>query len=243
MALPAEAQSKPRGPRPPLPEIPKLHLAPCVPNSTSLGSCLSSVASTPQMATLAIPHLNLSGRASNPDIGNVSLGSTLPSLGLPQLLDLSAFPPAASKKERHDVVICVPFTELSTDVQATQFRECATSVFGNVTVSDVPISCLVVEPEDIDTAIPTLQEIDAAFQDAEHLPFLIEQVEEQCVKLARQTEQNISEIEALKAEQQALMIEKAVLAERIRATKEDITQIMDVRAGLSLDIEKLSRKK
>ena len=237
MTVPADAPSKPRGPRPPLPEIPNLNL---VPNSSGLdsGHSMLSSASTPQLATLASPNLSLSGRASNPEIAGTNFGSTLPSLGLPQLLDLSGFSPTSSKKEKHDVVICIPYAELANDVQAKDFHSVASTVFGEVTVTDVPISCLVVEPDGPNNAVPTMQDIDVAFQNIEHLPYLIEQVEEQCVRLARQTEQSMSEMEALKAEQQALMVEKAVLAERISGLRQETKQIEERTAGLRKHVDR-----
>ena len=207
---------------------------------------LGSAASAPQLAPTAVPTLSFGFGNPNPSVPSLSLagGPGLPSLGLggSNKLDLTRLPPAASRRERHEVVICVPYVDLEGNDAVEEFKASAPGVFGEVAFSNCPDSRLIVEPKGKESAIPSLQVIDAAYQESEHLPLLIDQANDECAKLAHQIELMIAEMEALKTEREALKVGNAVLEERIRGVKEDSRRFAEAAVRVKRDFDSFVQK-
>jgi hypothetical protein len=147
-----------------------------------------------------------------------------------------------ARHERHDVVICLPFTEFSNDLHFDDLVKSLDSRFGH----GAQIGQIRRSPADWvveraaapgESAIPTLQTIDAAFQDVTHLPWLIEQADAEYAELANQIEESREDIDRLVAEKQELAVGNAVLAERLRAAREDAQRISDGAARVRRDFD------
>lgn len=206
---------------------------------------LGSAASAPQLAPTSVPALNFGFGNPNPSVPSLAIaGETVPGLGLAGSgrLDLSRLPPAASRKEKHEIVICVPYIDLETDAQLSEFRQTARKLFGDVSVCECPIERVIVEPNGEQSAIPSLQAIDAAYQESEHLPLLIDQANDECSKLSHQIELSITEMEALKTEREALKVGNAVLEERIRSVQEDSRRFADAAVRVKRDFDNFVAK-
>jgi hypothetical protein len=123
-------------------------------------------------------------------------------------------------------VICLLYAEFESKALFASFEARLTSRFGRGAV----LTQIRPSPEEwviensrpgSESAIPSLQTLDAAFQDNEHCPFLIDQAEAEAAALASQIEQTGTEIEASRAEKERPAVETAVLREKIRATQEE----------------------
>jgi hypothetical protein len=149
-------------------------------------------------------------------------------LGLEGLVASAPPPPA-----RFGVVICVPYAEFTTEAQFASLDANLASRFGReVTMAQIRQSPehWVIENSrpGSESAIPSLQMLDAAFQVIEHHPFLIDQAEAEGAALSAQTEEARMEIEAVCAKKERLAIEIAILQEKVRVTQRDSRKFADV---------------
>jgi hypothetical protein len=85
--------------------------------------------------------------------------------------------------------------------------------------------------------IPSLQAIDSAYQEARHLPVLIDQANQEHLQLSQQFEHNLSEIDAMKAEKEALAVEIAVLREKLRVAREEANIFSDATVRVKRDFD------
>jgi hypothetical protein len=191
---------------------------------------VSASASVPlSIPPLGIPLLPLSSAAGNP-----------PKFGLS--LNLSALPPGASKSASHQVIICLPHRDYATESQFKEFRDSLTQVFGPKAV----LTQLGHDPNrwlvESDSTIPALQTIDTAYQEAAHLPTLIDQANHEHAQLSQQIEQSIAEIDAIRAEKEALAVEAAVLREKLRVAREDTQRFSEVACRIKRDFDDFVEK-
>jgi hypothetical protein len=203
---------------------------------------------------LAIPALNLSAvpKVNDPsptserpiDVGAhhcaappIPLFQPAVSLSL-ESLRTGAPPPFA----RSEVAICVPYATFKNKAQFASLEANLTSRFGRAAV----LTQIRLSPEEwviensrpgSESAIPSLQTLDAAFQDIEHCPFLIDHAEAQGAALASQIEQARAEIEAIRAEKERLAIETAVLRERVRTTQEEGRRFAEAAVRVKRDFD------
>jgi hypothetical protein len=158
------------------------------------------------------------------------------------LLNLTNLPPAAAKSEKHNVFICAPFAEFETEIEFPNFQKNLESTFGPGTsifelTKNPPQWIVEGSPDATESTIPSLDVIDAAYQDVEHLPFLIDQVESEGARLGIQLEQEVAEIEGLRNEREQLRIEIAVLNEKVQAVRAESVRFAEAAARVKGDFD------
>jgi hypothetical protein len=93
-----------------------------------------------------------------------------------------------------------------------------------------------------ESAVPSIQAVDAAFQDAEHFPFLVEQADAEGALLAAQIDQTRAEIEALRAEKERAAVEVAVARERLRVTQGEAARFAEAAVRVKRDFDIFVKK-
>jgi hypothetical protein len=129
----------------------------------------------------------------------------------------------------------LPFSEFYIRQQFSELENSLPSVFGRGSrVSQVEQSRWVIEKDDRsrESAIPTLQMIDAAFQEVEHFPGLMERVTRDYGELGQFIEACTAEIERLRAAKERMATQNSVLRERIRKTQEQSREFAAARAAI-----------
>jgi outer membrane murein-binding lipoprotein Lpp len=184
-----------------------------------------------------------SNRSSKPEGLSLARRQGLDPIPAPSL----TLPVRRARQERHDVVICLPFAEFSDDLHFDDLVKSLGSRFGQGTqirpIRRSPSEWVVERAAAPgESAIPALQTIDAAFQDVSHLPFLIEQADAEYAELARQIDESRDEMDRLVAEKQELAVGNAVLAEKLRAAREDAQRFGDGAARVRRDFDVFLQK-
>ena len=166
---------------------------------------------------MELPKLNLGG------IGGTGFGTG--GLGL----NLSSIPSGKAKDEHHYVFLCAPY---KTDISQQQFEEIkqnANDEFGRSTklfqLTKMPEQWVLQPQENTANAIPSLAVIDSAYQDLEHLPHLIGDVNYQQTVLTKELDNKMGENEKLLEEKHNLQIENAILEERIKNAELQIAML------------------
>ncbi|KAH0792293.1 hypothetical protein GPJ56_003819 [Histomonas meleagridis] len=178
-----------------------------------------------------IPPLNLSlvstPRNNTPILNQPSRSISIGALGDQAELDLAQISTETNKRERHDVLLCIPYYVFSTKSELESFTKLIPCKFGEgseiTQVSNFPIDTYVIEGAPNSGAprtIPSLQNIDAAYQNIENIPFLIDQTTKECTLLTSHIEQTLERIEDLRNEREKQKIENALLKERIKVAKQ-----------------------
>lgn len=161
---------------------------------------------------MQLPALNLKGIGGG--FGTGGLG-----------LNLSAIPAGKAKSETHFVYLCKFYKELNDD-EIEELKANAEDTFGEGTkviqLTKVPEQYVIQPPEKLANSIPTLPAIDAAYQDVSNIPFLIDECYVQQALLTKEIDQSALECDNLIAEKQKLLIENAVLEERIRNAEAEL---------------------
>jgi hypothetical protein len=239
-ALSLGASAAPRGP----PDVPRLNLSASAsaapPDVPPLGLGEGAAPPAPRgrpeiPAARGIPALNLSAVPKASD-GPGRSGPAGLSFGL-GLASLPTAPPVQSA-----VLICVPYAELATAAQLSALQERLPAEFNESTEmaqirKSPPEFVIENRRQAAASAIPSLQALDAAFQDTEHLPFLIDQADTEAARLSAQTEHTREEIEALRAEKETLAIDTALLRERLRAVREETRKFAEAAARVKRDFD------
>jgi len=122
------------------------------------------------------------------------------------------------------ILICLPHAELTNAAQLTDVQESAHSLFGcDSRIFKVRPNRLVVARDDAtgDSAIPSFATIDGAFQAVDLLQFSIDQADSECAILGEEVERAESELDEAQAEKQSLLVQNALLREKIRAAQEE----------------------
>jgi hypothetical protein len=199
-----------------------------------------------------MPGLNLGGGGGLPSLGlgeqaaPAAAGKSPPGLSLGGLglgaLNLTNLPPAAAKSEKHKVIICAPYAEVNTDAEFHVVEESLEETFGEgTTIIELPTEparwIIEADPAAIESAIPSLEAIDAAYQDTEHLPYLIDQANREGSDLNQQIEQEITEIESLKKEREDLRISIAVLNEKLENAKAESLRFSEAAIRVKKDFD------
>jgi hypothetical protein len=92
------------------------------------------------------------------------------------------------------------------------------------------------------SSIPTLQTIDVSYQEVAHLPVLIDQANNEHAQLSQQIEQSIAEIDAIRAEKEALAIETAVLREKLRVANDETQRFGQAAMRIKRDFDEFVQR-
>lgn len=170
------------------------------------------------------------------------------SIGIPGLgINLGQLPPASCKSDIQQIYICLPYREFAGEKQFSEFQNSYQEQFGNEAkieqISKNPNQWVVVRPENIsESVIPTIDEIDRAYQESEHLPANIEQVNCESVLLTRQIEMSSSENELMKSQKEQLKVEIAVLREKLARVQEESQMFSNSAKKIKQDFDSMMNK-
>lgn len=184
--------------------------------------------------TSFIPRLNLASTSRHTQSMNISRTNSsfnssgkaaIPGLNL-QTLNLSNLPPNSSKNECHQVIICLNYNaengllndndQLSKQISNSLNQKVKLEDLGDITVIESN------ENDDLDSAIPSIQAIDLAYQNLENYPFLIKQNTSEISNLTNFIDDTFTEISELTKLREKLKIENVLLKERINVAHEEM---------------------
>ena len=155
--------------------------------------------------------------SSAPELNISAKRPLIPGLNF-ESIDLSDFPPHSSKVERHHVLICFHYQKQEIEKEKDLSKLYEKDFNQNVKVNDID-DFLVIEANDNDESeknnIPSIQTIDLAFQNLDHLPELIKQTSNESSHLTNVIDDTLTELSQLRELKEKLKIENALIKERI----------------------------
>lgn len=160
-------------------------------------------------------------------------------------LDLTDYPPHSSKIEHHPVLICLHYKK-QMEVEKEDLAELFEKDFNqNVRLNEIN-EYLVIEASDNDDSeknnIPTIQSIDLAFQNLDHLSFLIKQTNSESSHLTNVIDETLSEITQLRDKKESLKIENALIRERINVGNSDLKKFARTAEQMKKDFDSFISK-
>jgi hypothetical protein len=136
----------------------------------------------------------------------------------------------------------VRYAELATDAELRDLEGRLPEHFGEFTeiaqIRKSPPEYVIENGrQTVASAIPSSQAIDAAFQDTEHLPFLIDQADTEGARVSAQIEHTREEIDVLRIEKEGLAIDTALLRERLRNVREETKKFSEAAVRVKRDFD------
>ena len=198
-----------------------------IPTLNSKPAHLKALASDPIIPPLNLNLVSNTPNDTKPLNETPSRSISINALGDQIELDLSQISSESGKRERHEVLFCIPFSVFPTAPEFELFAKKVPSSFGEgsqiTQVSNFPIKKWVIEGTPnigAPTAIPSIQSIDAAYQNIGNIPFLIDQTTKECSLLTSHIEQTLARIEEMRNQREKLKIENALLRMKINLAKQ-----------------------
>ena len=207
-------------------------------NSNTTKEILNKPPPLPTAKPGLMPRLNLSNIPRQAQSVGLTRSETVSSASVPALniasLNLTGLPPHSAQNEQHLIYICVPLNK-SKD-QKTVINNKMRNFEQNNQIIEVDNN-IVIEGDDSSDAIPTIQALDLAWQNLNHLPALINQTTAECVSVTTHIEKTLANIAAMRDMKEALKIEIALAKERIKVANEEMEKFSDYRHKLKNDFD------
>lgn len=182
--------------------------------------------------------------SSNLEMNMNSKRPFIPGLNF-EAIDISDYPPHSSKIEHHQVLICLKYKKLEVEKGKDLSKLFEEHFNQDIKVNDID-EYLVIEANDNDESeknnIPSIQTIDLAYQNLDHLPELIGQTSSESSQITNVIDDTLTEISQLRDLKEKLKIENAITRERINVAHADMKKFAKTAEQMKKDFDSFISK-